>query len=93
VRALPSSGFRGSVVKLRYRVADNSGSTREIVTVYRGRTARVKRVSTRFGPTGKTYFVRWRSPRGGVGWRFCVQAFDRAGNKSAVSCARIRLKR
>jgi hypothetical protein len=98
VRALVSSGLRGRQVKLRYRVFDNSRTTRELVTVYRGKTRRVKRIGTEFGstgPRGKIYFVRWRAPRRGVGggfWRFCVQAFDRAGNKSKLSCARIKFK-
>jgi hypothetical protein len=99
VRALVSTGIRGAAVKLRYRVSDNSRATRELVTVYRGKSSRVKRIATRFGLTGaagKVYFVRWKSPRSRVRqglWRFCVQAFDRAGNRSKVSCARIKLRR
>jgi Subtilase family len=98
VRALVATGVRGGTVRLRYRVFDNSRVTRELVTVYRGRTQRVKRIATRYaqtGPRGKVYFVRWKAPRRARAgsWRFCVQAFDRTGNKSRVSCARIKLRR
>jgi Subtilase family len=93
-RALPARGRRGRIVRLRYRVFDNTGTTRELVTVRR-RAKVVRRFRTRFGPTGargRVYFVRWRAPRRGAGpWRFCVRAWDRTGNQSRLSCARIRL--
>ncbi len=97
-RAFLSKGVRGSKVRLRYRVFDNSGQTREILQVKRGSKI-VRTFHTRYGATGKKgriYYVSWRSPRARghkrPAFRFCVQAFDRAGNKSPRSCAGIRLR-
>ena len=85
-------------MRLYYRVFDNSGQTRELVQVRRGKKV-VWQLRTRYGATGKKgklYYVSWRSPRARgtkrPAFRFCVQAFDRAGNKSARSCAGIRLR-
>jgi hypothetical protein len=97
-RAFLSKGIRGSKVKLYYRVFDNSGQTRELVQVRRGRKV-VRTFRTRYGATGKkgkVYYVSWRSPRARgkkkPSFGFCVQAFDKAGNRSARSCAGIRLR-
>jgi hypothetical protein len=97
-RALLSKGVRGRKVKLYYRVFDNRGQTRELVQVNRGRKV-VWRLRTRFATTGargKVYYVSWRSPRARgekkPSYRFCVRAYDRAGNRSALSCAAIRLR-
>jgi hypothetical protein len=90
--ALPARGRRGRLIRLRYRVSDNSRRTRERIQVFR-RSRRVKTMNTRFGATGPVYFVRWRAPRRGTGFRFCVRAWDARGNASRLSCARIRLRR
>ena len=89
-RAFAARGRYGRRVRLRYSVSDNSGQTRERVDVYRG-GRRVKRTTTGFSKAG-TYFVSWRAPGSGRGFRFCVRAFDARGNASRVSCARIRLR-
>ena len=90
-KALPSKGKRGQVAKLMYRVADGSGRTREVVTVKRGATT-LATVRTKLHPAvwGKTLTASWKVPvtrKGAL--RFCVRAFDRAGNSSAQSCARL----
>jgi hypothetical protein len=91
-RALASSGRRGTLVKLLYRVSDNSGQTRERIRVYRsGRL--LKTIWMPLAPTvaGQTYYVRWRAPLR-RGWlRFCVVAWDGAGNASATSCNSLRI--
>ena len=96
VRALPSSGRAGGVVRLRYRVFDDaSARTREVVTVLRPGGSRVATVRTRFSPSerGIVYHVRWRAPRSLVGrFRFCVQAEDPSGNRSVRSCAPLMLR-
>ena len=86
-RAFLSKGVRGSKVRLRYRVFDNSGQTREILQVKRGSKI-VRTFHTRYGATGKKgriYYVSWRSPRARghkrPAFRFCVQAFDRGRNR------------
>ena len=95
ITALPSTGARGAAVRLRYRVTDDSGKSREWATVYRG-TRKLAVVQGRLDeadPEALFYFLRWKAPRtlppGTL--RFCVQAADATGNTSARSCARLRL--
>ena len=96
VRALASSGRRGSSVRLRYRVSDDSGRSREDVTVYRGKTvlARVRSPLNAAEREVLYYFVSWRAPKrlapGAL--RFCVRAADAAGNASRPSCASLRIR-
>jgi len=93
VRALVSSGRRGASMKLLYRVSDVDGRARERVRVLRGSRV-VRTLSTRLSrrEAGRTYYVFWRSPRAGRGYRFCVEAWDGFGNAAAKSCATIRLR-
>ncbi len=95
LRALPSLGRRGRVAELQYSVWDDSGFTRERIQVFRGsRLLHVK--STSFAPSepGVAYWAGWRVPRRLAGRvRFCVQAWDEAGNASPRDCARLRLPR
>ena len=90
VRAFAARGRYGGRLRLIYRVNDNSGRTRERVQVFR-RSRRIRSIPTAWGIPG-TYNVRWRAPRGGSGYRFCVRAFDPRGNSSRLSCAPIRLR-
>jgi secreted trypsin-like serine protease len=95
VRALPSSGAGGSVVRLRYRMYDESAPrARARITVYERGGDRIARFSTRLARAerGVAYSYGWRAPASLEGlYRFCVEGFDPAGNKSAPSCARLRL--
>jgi hypothetical protein len=95
VRALASSGAAGSVVRLKYRIYDAIAErTRERITVYDSGGDRLARFNTRLGPAerGVVYVFRWRAPAFSEGiYRFCVEGFDPAGNKSAPSCARLRI--
>ena len=95
VTALPSSGERGTVVRLRYRVTDDSGRSRESATVYQGakKLAVVRGRLDEADPEALFYFLPWKAPRTlPVGTlRFCVQAADPTGNTSAPSCATLRL--
>ena len=92
VRAYPVTGRRGRMVKLTYRVRDNSGQTTEQVAVYRGRTL-VKKIGRTLRPTEDSvvYWVGWRAPRLRLLGRFCVRAADGAGNVS-TSCAPLKIK-
>jgi hypothetical protein len=95
VSAIASAGSAGSLVRLDYRVSDDSGRTRERVTVLRGkRTLAV--LSTALGAVAprQIYFVTWRAPRStrGTTLRFCVRATDAAGNRSLSSCAPLRIR-
>jgi hypothetical protein len=94
VSAVASSGRVGTLVHLRYRASDDSGRTREHVTVLRGRRTVVE-LSTRLASVtpGRTYFVPWRAPRSARGTlRFCIRATDAAGNTSPSSCAPLRVR-
>jgi hypothetical protein len=94
-RALPSAGIAGRPVRLRYRTHDASGGTRERIRVFRaGHVVAVLRTRLAATEPGVVYWATWRSParlRGPL--RFCVTAWDPAGNASRPSCARVRIAR
>ncbi|MDQ5821317.1 MAG: hypothetical protein M3540_07755 [Actinomycetota bacterium] len=95
VTALASTGKRGNAARLRYRVSDNSGKSREHVTVYRGgkRLATIRSPLDAAEAAALFYYVRWKVPRSLTPGklRFCVQAWDAAGNRSKTSCASLRI--
>lgn len=88
-RALSSSGRRGFTAFLRYQASDNSGRTREQVTVYsRGRLLSRIAVPTKATGSGRSYAVAWHVPtKVAAPVKFCVVALDPSGNASAKSCA------
>jgi hypothetical protein len=91
VRALPSTGVRGGKAKLRFRVSDDGGETKEEVAVFSGKR-RLAHTTTAWGSAeaGHVYFVRWPVPKHVQRpLRFCVRSSDRAGNRSKQSCARL----
>ena len=95
MHALLTSAKRGAVAKLRFKIYDDHGIAKAITTVKRGTTI-VGKASTGYGPVafGSVYYVGWRVPkRAAKGtYTFCVTAVDRAGNKSARSCAPVALR-
>ena len=56
----------------------------------------VGKASTGYGPVayGSVYYLGWQVPARAVkgNYSFCVVAVDRAGNKSAQTCAPLALK-
>src|SRR5205085_12135883 len=58
VRALRSTGRRAHKMRLNYWVRDNSGVTRDTITVYR-RSGRIRRIPTGFGEShwAQPYYV------------------------------------
>lgn len=92
VKALPTTGTRGSTVRLRYRVTDASGRSRETAMVYAGRT----RLSTIRGPEHALdpdvlyYVLLWRNAAASA-TRFCVTSVDPTGNVSRPSCTQLRI--
>jgi hypothetical protein len=90
IQTLRASAAPGASVRLRFRVYDDSGSSRELLTIQRGKTT-LGRVSV---PLAKVHYRRvyaalWRVPanaRRGPGL-FCAVASDAAGNKSKRSCS------
>jgi ribosomal protein S28E/S33 len=93
VQALPSTGERGRVVSVRYRVFDHGDATRETITFVGGgrRVASLRRpyhVSLSRSPTA----VRWQGLPTGAVARFCVRAWDPAGHASRSSCNTLRIR-
>jgi hypothetical protein len=80
------------MVKLTYRVRDNSGETTEQVSVYRGRTL-IRKTGRTLRPTDDTavYGVAWRAPTRRTLDHFCVRAADGSGNAS-TNCASLRVR-
>lgn len=80
VRSLEASGRVRKEIRLRYRTADNAGSTRERITVVRAGSV----VATWSRPLAAAQWsmiqsVLW-TPRSKGSYSFCVQARDPAGN-------------
>jgi Subtilase family len=94
IKALKSSGKSGKTAKLRYRVSDDSGESRERVQVVRHGKVLFD-ATTQFGPAaGGTYFVKWKVPKRIKGaMSFCAVSQDRSGNNSASSCADLKIKK
>ena len=94
VKALASTGVQGGIAKLRYTVFDESKRTREEITVLRGRRL-IATKRTKLGSRKVTsiYSQSWRVPASVSGkLRFCVRAWDAAGNYSAKSCAPLAIR-
>jgi hypothetical protein len=93
-KALLSSGRMGKTVKLASRIGADSGEFRIASTVKRnGRVVATlkKGYVTASGPV--TVSLAWKAPAKAKGaYQHCVQATDRAGNVSPISCAKVRLK-
>jgi hypothetical protein len=94
LRTIPGTAARGKTADLRYRVSDDSGKSRELLTIMQGKTT-IGRVAVPLAPVanGHTYTAHWRVPRGlRPGTRlYCGIAVDAAGNLSTRSCARFRI--
>jgi secreted trypsin-like serine protease len=95
VTAIEARGRLGKSVDLPYRVVDDSGTSREIVTVYVGRRL-VRRQALGLGPAAPflRYSGRWVAPRTmpSAPARFCVTSYDPTGNASEPACAPITLR-
>lgn len=92
VHAFVAHGRRHALLRLRYRVSDDRGRTRERISVYR--RARLLKVVSRPLRTTEgavSYWVGWRAPRRAGRFRFCIRATDAAGNHAAA-CAAITVR-
>ena len=89
VTALPSAGRPGFLVRLRFVVSDNKGRTRQQIVVYRG-TKVLARIDRPMRASAAVESVSFRIPKTTrSGLRFCVVAWDPAGNASSKSCNRV----
>ena len=94
VKAIASSGSKGTAISLRYTIADNSRGARPTIVVYQAGKV-LRRTVGPFGDTVSgtvltTTFAAPAAPKGAL--RFCVTARDRAGNTSKQSCAAITVR-
>jgi len=95
VVALASSGSRGTMVRLPFRVGGVSRELAASIAVQSGGTT-IAHVSRGFfgARSGREYALAWRAPKARMrgALRFCVVLTDLAGAESAPSCAPIGLR-
>jgi hypothetical protein len=89
VYAQPASAKRGSIVRLKYSVLDDSERTREVIRISAGNAIKaVLRAPMRTAVYQKPHSASWRVPkslkRGTL--RFCIVATDPSGNRNAPAC-------
>ena len=80
---------RRKSARLRFTIADDSGSASVVAAVFRGN----KKLKL-WGPEALEngpYYVKWSAPSKPQQLSFCVQAKDAAGNQSKQSCAAIKV--
>ncbi len=89
VVAVRSGGYRGTNIRLLYRVTDDSGRSSDRVAVLSGTRVLTKSSWNAYGPAnGKLYFFDFPAPASMSGtYSFCVQSRDPSGNVSKPSCA------
>lgn len=94
VKAFSAAGKAGKKINLTYTVADDSGVTKETIQILKGRAVAktIKRKLQQIPESGQrtVAFKAARTQRGKLKW--CVTAADQARNKSAKSCAALRVK-
>ena len=93
-RAFRASGLHGRVVQLDYLAFDGRAETADSIVITKGKKV-LKRLSAPLADTNPffEYYASWRVPKNVRGkLRFCVSSVDRAGNKSAPSCAALTIR-
>ena len=91
-KALVSTGRRGKILRLLATVSDDSGEVSVVEQVTRGTkvVATIKRSGYVPAADSRTVVTRWKVPAHAAGaYRHCVRVSDRAGNASALSCAKL----
>jgi subtilisin family serine protease len=95
VTALAGTARKGRVARLRSRISDDSGEVGvlEEIRLHGKRVARFKQLWFTSTTRDRTVAIAWKVPAAATGtYRHCVRAVDRAGNKTAPSCAPIKVK-
>ena len=94
IRTIRASAAPGTTAALRFRVFDDSGESRELLTIVQGK-ATIGRVLVPLGPVHyrRTYTAHWHVPKAlRPGERtYCGVAIDKAGNRSRRSCSAFRV--
>jgi hypothetical protein len=91
-KALSGTGRRGTMLRLRSVVSDDSGEVTLVEQIKLGRktVATIKRGGYVSAARPKTVATPWKVPvRASGSYQHCVRAIDRAGNASPSSCARL----
>jgi hypothetical protein len=90
VSTLRATARHGTRVGLRFRIWDDSGKTREVLTVWKAKRKLVT-IKVPLLPIvyRQVYTVRWRVPAKLRSFRgkFCAIGIDEAGNRSKRSCS------
>ncbi len=91
VQALSTSGSTDHNIRLRFKIADDSGRAAIILDVWLRQTTVVHRsFPLQDVSAATTYYINWRPQRSGA-YRFCVHGRDAAGRLSS-GCARVVVK-
>ncbi len=88
--AFPASVASGHTAVLRFRVTDDRGRARAVIHIYAAKYLLYDAVQTPYRTAkGALQTAHWRSPPGlsGQKLRFCVLAYDAAGNAGIPGCA------
>jgi hypothetical protein len=91
VRTVKTKAKRGKQVTLDYFVQDGRNESQDVIKIYRNNKV-IKTISYTLSDASPffSYYVKWPVPKTEKGkLKYCVQASDRAGNQSAVSCSAI----
>jgi hypothetical protein len=90
LRTIGGTARRGGTARLHFRVFDDSGASREVLTIMNGKTT-VGRVAVPLAEVvyRRVYTASWHVPLGTAKGRhlYCGVATDRAGNRSKRSCS------
>jgi hypothetical protein len=92
IRTIRASARRGTRAELRYRVFDDSGMSRELLTILAGKVT-IARIAVPLATVryGRIYSAHWLVPgslKPGA-HVYCAVAIDRAGNRSKRSCSSV----
>ncbi len=90
VQAYDSSGKRGKLVNLNFRVYDDSGFASRQIWIYKGEHS-LATLAARGTATGGREHATWKAPKKRARLKFCVLAWDAASNRSPTSCASLRI--
>jgi secreted trypsin-like serine protease len=92
VQAFAARGRPGKIVRLKYRVADNSGDSHVSITVFRGTHAVLSRVYWLPGVSAMTWQQGFKVPRRHGTYRWCIRASDHDHNLSRQVCEPIKVR-
>jgi hypothetical protein len=90
VAARAAKAKAGKQVALKYTTSDNSGQTRELLTIFRSNGGKLRTIEVPLHAAGAKS-VKTAAPKAAGVYRWQVVAIDAKGNESAPSTARLRV--